>query len=78
MTIVSETIWQSNNNLWEVILEDNDLFVYNKKDKTRYSVTIDKDDMWRTSIMTNDKIPAYVLRELERGYSRLEIAGDIM
>jgi hypothetical protein len=45
MAIVSQTIWQSNNNLWEVILEDNDLFVYKRKDKTRYSVTIDKDDM---------------------------------
>jgi len=76
-----EAVWISNNRLWEIRLDRNDLYIINNKTGSRYTVEINKNGshyLWSTSIKDGEKVPAYVTSRIERVYQELHKVGDIM
>ncbi|EPD54158.1 hypothetical protein HMPREF1210_00143 [Paenisporosarcina sp. HGH0030] len=76
--ILTDVIWQSKNGLWEVTLEKNDMFLYFKKDLTKYSIVIKNDGFWQTYVKSTEEVPAYVKTAIERNYIKLKLEGEIM
>lgn len=72
MNKLTDIIWKSKNGLWEVTLENTDIFLYFKKDLRKYSIGIKNDWLWQTYVKTTDEIPAYVKTAIERNYIKLK------
>lgn len=78
--MTTNVIWESKNRLWEILIEHENLIIRNKKEGTRYSVEIDRNQKTHYWFTSSDSklVPAYVLTKTERLYRELLQTGSLI